>query len=109
MPGSTQVKTHPYTWTEGDRRPVMQGFANNDGVAIDITAYVLAAKLRQPSGTVVTLIVAITDAVNGLFEIQWAAGNLLEGRGQLVEIELDDGTGTIETKRLLIDVTENIG
>ncbi len=109
MPGSVQVETHPYTWTEGDRRPVLNGFINNNDVAVDITAYTIAAKLRQPDNTIVTLTVVITTPLSGLFEIRWAAGDLLEGRGQLMEIEINDGSGEIETKRLLINVAENMG
>lgn len=109
MPGSVQVPTHPYVWTEDDQRPALQGFINNDGVAVDITAYTIVAKLRQPDDTVLPLTVVLTTPLSGLFEIQWASGDLLEGRGQLVEIEINDGSGGIETKRLLIDVAENMG
>lgn len=106
------VPTHPYVWTEGDRRPALQGALTSGGVAVDITGYTIAAKLKRPSTAspvVLTLTVVITNAVGGLFEIQWGATDLLEGRGQLLEIEFNDGSGEIETKRLLIDVTENMG
>ena len=109
---SASIPTHPYVWTEGDQRPALQGFVNSNGVAVNITGYTITAKLKRPTGSsplVLTLSVVLTNAVGGLFEIQWASGDLLEGLGQLLEIELNDGSGGIETKRLLIDVTENIG
>ena len=112
MASDIKIPVHPYRWTAGDRKPRITGaFTGSAGLAVDITGYTITAKLRRPSGAPLlkTLTTAITNAAGGLWEIQWAVGDLVEGFSQLIEIEIDDGTGEIETQRLLIDVTENIG
>ena len=107
MAGAAQLQTHPYTWTEGDRRPFLTGTLTQDGSPINITGYTFTADLRQVDGTVVNPPVVITDGPNGIFQVQWAAGDLLEGKGQLLEIHIDDGSTLLETKALLINVREN--
>lgn len=109
MPSGAVVPTHPYVYTEGDRRPVLQGLVGTTATPVDITGYTITLKLKRPTGSsLLTKVAVITVAASGLFEIRWAAGDLVEGLGQLGEIEIDDGSGEIETKRFLLDVTESI-
>ncbi len=106
---SGNVPTHPYVYTEGDQRPPLQGIVGPVASPTDITGYTITLKLKRPTpSTLLTKVAVITSAVNGEFEFQWAAADLVEGLGQLAEVETDDGSGEIETKRFLLDVTESI-
>lgn len=108
MPSAT-IPTHPYTYTEDDQKPVLQGLVGTTDTPVDITGYTITLKMKRPTpSALLTKVAVLTVPASGLFEIQWSAGDLVEGLGQLVEIEIDDGTGEIETKRFLLDVTESI-
>ena len=108
MPSAT-LPTHPFVYTEGDRKPVLQGLVGTTAAPVDITGYTITLKLKRPTGSsLLTKVAVITVALSGLFEIRWSVGDLVEGLGQLAEIEINDGTGEVETKRFLLDVTESI-
>ena len=104
----TITPTHPYTYTEDDQRPALQGLLGTTTAPVDITGYTITLKLKRPT-SLLTKVAVLTTPVSGLFEFQWDAGDLVEGLGQMAEIEIDDGSGEIETQRFLLDVTENIG
>ena len=106
---SGNVPTHPYVYTADDRKPVLQGLVGTTAAPVDITGYTITLKLKRPTGSsLLTKTAVLTTPLSGLFEFRWAAGDLVEGLGQLAEVEIDDGTGEIETKRFLLDVTESI-
>lgn len=108
MPSAT-LPTHPFVYTAGDRKPVLQGLVGTTAAPVDITGYTITLKLKRPTGSsLLTKVAVITVPLSGLFEFRWNSGNLVEGLGQLAEVEIDDGTGEIETKRFLLDVTESI-
>lgn len=108
MPSAT-LPTHPYVYTEDDRKPVLQGLVGTTAAPVDITGYTITLKLKRPTGSaLLTKVAVLTVPLSGLFEFRWSVGDLVEGLGQLAEVEIDDGTGEIETKRFLLDVTESI-
>lgn len=80
----------------GDTKPTRLTYKNGDDV-IDITGYQFRIKFGY--STPVTRAGAVVDAINGVFEFQWQAGDL-QGGTFPVEILVTDAAGKELTHKL---------
>lgn len=101
------VETHPHIWSENDTKPVLKISIASDGIAVDITGWVITLRMRR-AADVLTKVAVITDGPNGLAEIQWVVGDLIGGEHRS-ELTLDNGgSGDETTKKFNIEVQERI-
>lgn len=108
--GTGQRDHYPVTFTAGDLLPYIVGVVtDSNDAAIDITLYTINFRLNRPTGGLLTKSGVLTDPTNGIFEIQWAAGDLVAGTDQEAEIELIDASSRPQTSRFLIDVVSELG
>ncbi len=105
-----RYETFPVTFTAGDTLPSISAAQTDvNGSPENLTGYTITANLRQPNGTVRVLTITPVDLSVGTYTIDWVAGDLVEGRGQLVEIQyVEPGGGIFTPEKFMIDVIEEL-
>lgn len=93
----------PHTWTDGDRLPELVGVLKD----VDLAGQTISLVIERPT-TVLDKTATIIDSTQGSFKIEWAATDLVAGRGQKATLFIEDAS-TLRTTlaRFLIDVEED--
>jgi hypothetical protein len=98
-------------YTEDDEAPPITGrLKDASDNPVDITGYAITLHLDRPPGhSSITKTAAIVDAPNGVFQVDWAAGDLKEGLQQLAEVQIiDTGSKPQTSPKFFIDVATEI-
>jgi hypothetical protein len=84
----------PHTYTEGDELPELVGVLSG----VDITSYTVRIRIERPvpSDPLVKDAVLV-EPTQGKFKFAWVDTDLVEGLGQLSQIEFEDGGGKVTT------------
>lgn len=104
------LKTHPYTWTEGNRLPELVGVLSG----VNLTGYEVHFHLERPDGVVLDKTVGnggvvIVDAATGKFKVVWAATDLIEGTGQVADVTfIDTGGLPLTSRKFKINVARKL-
>lgn len=95
-----------YDFVSGDTGSKIQVTCkdNDLGTAINLTGATVTISWENASGTVVTKTMTITNAVSGIAEYQFLAGELLSGKMKF-EIVITDAIGKIISNLSLIEVS----
>jgi len=85
-------------YVAGDTLPGLSGaIKDDDGVAVDITGYQITLHIAYPVPVVIPA--TITDAVNGVYVIDWRDSDLTYGRWRFELQIVDTGGNTVTVNR----------
>ncbi len=101
---SDEIPIFPVTFTEGDRRPEINGTL----CGVDLTGHTITLHVDRPTTVLVKSATAV-DLTQGQFKFEWSASDLVAGCGQLAEVQIVDTAGKpLTSKKFIINVNEQI-
>ena len=104
------IKSVKHVYKVGDTGPplVFQHTDDNNAV-IDITGWTINFHLKRPTGSsALTILAVLTDPANGVFTINFSAGDFVAGRDQLADVEFNTGSFIFHSPQFFIDVEAEI-
>ena len=97
---SLELNRFDYEWTEGNTLPEITGTLRDTDISVGFT---ITLRVARPT-TALVIAHTATDPLNGGFKFVWGPNDLIEGPDQQSSVTIVSPSGTITTKRFLIDV-----